>query len=433
MKIMRKAPLLLILLLAVLAVLPCLNGYLAEREIRSFFRRSPLGEKAVRSYDKGYLRSFCQLEFNALELLGGYLDENQKAAWMGTLTSVVLRSSFEIYHCPSLKDKTFYCKGEGQTVLIAPGNIEKEMDLKASLGWDACVRASFVIPGGKLPLEALETVAPGYSLANSIACEVRDIRGSLTVPLSGKSTSFECQAAGADMGSGGFTNFFLRGGSRILGENLIAYSVTGTLEEVTGGKLSAGSGIGVVSGSVSNKLHFTNLDLETEAAWDGEKLPLRLNFSLANCHLGKFNEFRTNLASLKKAKKTGFNLGILSQVAGALESAKEFLSFGPAASCLGETDFPEGTASFRFRCDTSKISLNNWREILRLSEKLDGGLDIILPKAAAAEGGTLDRLLVKNGAKTGTLENFLELNAGQSNDCYVIHQNLSEVFSLKNF
>ena len=428
MKIIRKAPVFVVLLLAVLALLPCLNGYLAEREIRSFFRRSPLGEEAVRSYDKGYLKSFCLVEFNALELMNGYLDENQKERFMGVLTSVVLRSTFEIYHCPSLKDKTFYCKGEGQTVLIAPGNIEKEMDLKASLGWDACVRASFIIPGGKLSNELLESLMPGLAVAESFTCDVRDIKGNLTVPLSGKSTSFECQALGAEMGEGGFSNFFLKGGSRIIDENVVAYSLTGTLQEVSGGALSADSGLCIVTGSVSNHLHNTKLTLEADTSWDGEKLPLRMDFSLSNCHFGKFNEFRTNLASLKKAKKGGFNLGVLSQVAGAFDSIKEFLRFGPAAGCLGEVAMPEGNALFRFRCDTSKVSFSNWREILRLTEKLEGGLDIVMPKAAAAEGGTLDKLLMKKGVSSGMAARFFEQNAEQSNDFYVIHHDIGELF-----
>ena len=428
MKIIRKAPVFVVLLLAVLALLPCLNGYLAEREIRSFFRRSPLGEEAVRSYDKGYLKSFCLVEFNALELMNGYLDENQKERFMGVLTSVVLRSTFEIYHCPSLKDKTFYCKGEGQTVLIAPGNIEKEMDLKASLGWDACVRASFIIPGGKLSNELLESLMPGLAVAESFTCDVRDIKGNLTVPLSGKSTSFECQALGAEMGEGGFSNFFLKGGSRIIDENVVAYSLTGTLQEVSGGALSADSGLCIVTGSVSNHLHNTKLTLEADTSYDGEKLPLRMDFSLSNCHFGKFNEFRTNLASLKKAKKGGFNLGVLSQVAGAFDSIKEFLRFGPAAGCLGEVAMPEGNALFRFRCDTSKVSFSNWREILRLTEKLEGGLDIIMPKAAAAEGGTLDKLLTKKGVSSGMAARFFEQNAEQSNDFYVIHHDIGELF-----
>ncbi|MBR5901412.1 hypothetical protein IKZ40_03605, partial [bacterium] len=333
MKIIKKAPILLLLLVVVLALLPVLNGYFAEKEIRSFFQRSPLGEEAVRSYDKGYLKSYCLVEFNALDLLKGYLDENQKEQFMGVLTSVVMRSSFEIYHCPSLKDKTFYCKGEGQTVLIAPGNIEKAMDLKASLGWDACVRASFVIPGGTLSNEIMESLMPGLAVAESFTCDVMDIKGNLTVPLSGKTTSFDCQAVGANMGEGGFSNFFLRGGSRIVSENVVAYSLTGTLQEVSGGRISADSGLCIVTGSVSNKLHNTRMKVEAETDWDGEKLPMRLDFSLSNCHFGKFNEFRTNLASLKKAKKNGFNLGIISQVAGAFDSIKEFLRFGPAAGC----------------------------------------------------------------------------------------------------
>ena len=92
MKIIKKAPILLLLLLVVLAILPVLNGYFAEKEIRSFFRRSPLGEKAVRSYDKGYLKSYCSVEFDALDLLKGDLDENQREQCTGVLTSVVMRS-----------------------------------------------------------------------------------------------------------------------------------------------------------------------------------------------------------------------------------------------------------------------------------------------------------------------------------------------------
>lgn len=431
MKIIKKAPILLLLLLVVLAILPVLNGYFAEKEIRSFFRRSPLGEKAVRSYDKGYLKSYCSVEFDALDLLKGYLDENQREQFTGVLTSVVMRSSFEIYHCPSLKDRTFYCKGEGQTVLIAPGNIEKAVDLKASLGWDACVRASFVIPGGTLSNELLEALMPGLAVAESFACDVKDIKGSLTVPLSGKSTSFECQAVGAEMGEGGFSNFFLKGGSRIVSENVTAYALTGTLQEVSGGKISADSGFCVVSGTVSNQLHNTRLLMEAETNWDGEKLPMRVDFSLSNCHFGKFNEFRTNLASLKKAKKNGFNLGVISQVAGAFDSIKEFLRFGPAAGCRGEADMPEGKASFNFRCDTSKISFSNWREILRFNEKLEGGVDIIIPKAAVKEGGTVDRIMVKKGLPSGQGEKFFAKQAVESNDYYVIHQKLNEMFSLR--
>ena len=185
-----------------------------------------------------------------------------------------------------------------------------------------------------------------------------------------------------------------------------------------------------MTGSVSNKLHNTRMKVEAETDWDGEKLPMRLDFSLSNCHFGKFNEFRTNLASLKKAKKNGFNLGIISQVAGAFDSIKEFLRFGPAAGCRGEADMPEGKASFNFRCDTSKVSFSNWREILRLNEKLDGGVDIVIPKAAVKEGGTVDRIMVKKGLPSGQGEKFFEKSAEQSNDYYVIHHSLNEMFTL---
>ena len=58
-----------VVLLVLLFLLPYINGRLAEREIRGFFKRSPVGEEAVRYYERGYLKSNCIVEFDGYELI----------------------------------------------------------------------------------------------------------------------------------------------------------------------------------------------------------------------------------------------------------------------------------------------------------------------------------------------------------------------------
>ena len=230
-----------VVLLVLLFLLPYINGRLAEREIRGFFKRSPVGEEAVRYYERGYLKSNCIVEFDGYELMTRTLSEKELANLRPLLTNIVLQSDFSIYHCPSLKDKTFYCKGEGQTVVKAPGHIIKNIDLKASLGWDACVRATFKIPGGSIEAEKLGEVFPEYEWL-SYNCELSDITGEMKIPLGGREATFKLCANGLRSAAGSFTNFVLQGSSRMISENVRAYCFTGDLENVQGKGFNAKNG-----------------------------------------------------------------------------------------------------------------------------------------------------------------------------------------------
>ena len=419
---MRKALFLILLLLALILVLPLFNGYMAEREIRNFFRRSLVGEKAVTSYERGYLTSECQICFNARDLMRRNLSEKELRRMEGTLTQLVLQSSFSIYHCPSLKDRTFYCKGEGQTVIKAPGDIAKAIDLKASLGWDACVRASFNIPGGKIDSEVLEALLPGYAIAQAVDCEIADIEGGITIPLNGKETSIICRAHGMDIQDGGFSNFVLRGGSRLLAENIRAYSFTGDLDRVEGGVFSAEKGQFIMSGTVSNDLHNVALSLHSDTKIAERSLPVDFRLDLANCDIKRLNELRTGVMGLKQRRNNAFDLSLISQVAEALESGKAFLSAKPNLGCDGTLGMPEGDANLKFRCDTSKVKLDTWKDIFRLTENLDGRLDMSVPKASLEEGGTLCELF-------GYSETLVPRLAQESNGYYVIHFTIKDLLT----
>ena len=68
------------------------------------------------------------------------------------------------------------------------------------------------------------------------------------------------------------------------------------------------------------------------------------------------------------------------------------------------------------------MKLNNWRDIFRLQENLDGGLDIILPQAALKEGGTMNELF--NAKEDGLIG-----QAVLSNGYYVIHKDLRNIIN----
>ena len=410
-----------VVLLVILVLLPYINGRLAEREIRSFFKRSPVGEEAVRYYERGYFKSNCMVEFDGYELMTRTLSEKELANLRPILTNIVLQSDFAIYHCPSLKDKTFYCKGEGKTVVKAPGNIIKNIDLKASLGWDACVRATFRIPGGSIEAEKLGEVFPEYEWL-SYNCELSDIIGEMKIPLGGREATFKLCANGLQSAAGSFTNFVLQGSSRVINENVRAYCFTGDLENVKGNGFNAKNGKLYLNGSVSNKLHNISLDLNSETEIQEKTLPVDLKLQLKNCHLEKLNEIRTTVAGLKQQRNSGINLGVISKFADVMESGKEFLKCGPGLDCAGIVTMPEGDGTLKFRLDTSKVKLNNWRDIFRLQENLDGGLDIILPQAALKEGGTMTELF--NATEDGLIG-----QAVLSNGYYVIHKDLRNIIN----
>ena len=408
-----------IVLLVVLILLPYINGRLAEREIRSFFKRSPVGEEAVRYYERGYLKSNCIVEFDGYELMTRTLSEKELANLRPLLTNIVLQSDFSIYHCPSLKDKTFYCKGEGQTVVKAPGHIIKNIDLKASLGWDACVRATFKIPGGSIEAEKLGEVFPEYEWL-SCNCELSDITGEMKIPLGGREATFKLCANGLRSAAGSFTNFVLQGSSRMISENVRAYCFTGDLENVQGKGFNAKNGKLYLNGSVSNKLHNITIDLNSETQIEDKTLPVDLKLQLKNCHLEKLNEIRTTVTSLKQQRNAGISLNLISKFADVMESAKEFLKCGPGFDCAGVVAMPEGDGTFKFNIDTSKVKLNNWRDIFRLQDNLSGGLDLIIPQAALKEGGTMNELFNAD-------EEALLGQAVLSNGYYVIHKDLRNI------
>ncbi|MBQ7556181.1 hypothetical protein IJS98_07040 [bacterium] len=410
-----------IVLFIALILLPYINGRLAEREIRSFFKRSPVGEEAVRYYERGYFKSDCVVEFDGYELMTRTLSEKELANLKPILTNIVLQSDFSIYHCPSLKDKTFYCKGEGKTVVKAPGHIIKNIDLKASLGWDACVRATFRIPGGSIEAEKLGEVFPEYEWL-SYNCELSDITGEMKIPLGGREATFKLCANGLQSAAGSFTNFVLQGSSRVINENVRAYCFTGDLENVKGNGFNAKNGKLYLNGSVSNKLHNISLDLNSETQIEDKTLPVDLKLQLKNCHLEKLNEIRTTVTSLKQQRNAGISLNVISKFADVMESGKEFLKCGPGLDCAGIVTMPEGDGTLKFRLDTSKVKLNNWRDIFRLQENLDGGLDIILPQAALKEGGTMNELF--NAKEDGLIG-----QAVLSNGYYVIHKDLRNIIN----
>ena len=410
---------LVVLLLIALVLLPYVNGFLAEREIRNFFKRSPVGEEAVRYYERGYFKSDCVVEFDGYELMTRMLSQKELENLRPILTNIVLQSEFSIYHCPSLKDRTFYCKGEGKTVVKAPGHVIKNIDLKASLGWDACVRATFRIPGGSIEAEKLGEVFPEYEWL-SCNCELSDITGAMKIPLAGREASFTLCANGLESAVGSFTNFVLRGSSRVLNESVRVYCFTGDLENVKGKAFTAKNGKLFLNGSVSNKLHNVTLDINSETQIEDRSLPVDLQLRLSNCHLEKLNAIRTNVASLKQSRNTGFSLNIISQFADVMENAKEFLKCGPGFDCSGVVSMPEGDGTMKFRLDTSRVKLNNWRDILRLQDNLKGGLDLVVPQAALKEGGTLNELF-------DVSEEGLRGRAVLSNGYYVIHQEFRNI------
>lgn len=410
-----------VVLLVLLFLLPYINGRLAEREIRSFFKRSPVGEEAVRYYERGYFKSDCVVEFDGYELMTRTLSEKELANLRPLLTNIVLQSDFSIYHCPSLKDKTFYCKGEGQTVVKAPGHIIKNIDLKASLGWDACVRATFKIPGGSIEAEKLGEVFPEYEWL-SYNCELSDITGEMKIPLGGREATFKLCANGLQSAAGSFTNFVLQGSSRMISENVRAYCFTGDLENVQGKGFNAKNGKLYLNGSVSNKLHNITIDLNSETQIEDKTLPVDLKFQLKNCHLEKLNEIRTTVTSLKQQRNAGISLNVISKFADVMESAKEFLKCGPGFDCAGVVAMPEGDGTLKFNIDTSKVKLNNWRDIFRLQDNLSGGLDLIIPQAALKEGGTMNELFNAD-------EEALLGQAVLSNGYYVIHKDLRNIIN----
>ena len=410
---------LVVLLLIALVLLPYINGLLAEREIRSFFRRSPVGEDAVRYYERGYFKSECAVEFDGYELMTRTLSQKELENLKTILTNIVLQSEFSIYHCPSLKDRTFYCKGEGKTVVKAPGHIVKNIDLKASLGWDACVRATFTIPGGSIEAEKIGEIFPEYEWL-SCNCELSDITGSMKIPLGGKEASFTLCANGLQSVIGSFTNFVLQGSSRVVSESVRAYCFTGDLENVQGKGFNAKNGKLFLNGSVSNKLHNVTLDLKSEAEIEERTLPLSVRMQLSNCHIEKLNEIRTSVASLKQQRNTGFSLGVISEFAGIMESVKAFLKCGPGFDCSGVLTMPEGDGTMKFRLDTSKVKLDNWRDIFRLQDNLSGGVDLAIPQQALKEGGTMNELFNAN-------EEVIREQAVLSNGYYVIHKDLRNI------
>ena len=81
---------------------------------------------------------------------------------------------------------------------------------------------------------------------------------------------------------------------------------------------------------------------------------------------------------------------------------------------------PEGDGTMKFRLDTSRVKLNNWRDILRLQDNLKGGLDLVVPQAALKEGGTLNELF-------DVSEEGLRGRAVLSNGYYVIHQEFRNI------
>jgi len=126
------------------------------------------------------------------------------------------------------------------------------------------------------------------------------------------------------------------------------------------------------------------------------------------------------VASLKQQRNTGFSLGVISQFAGIMESVKAFLKCGPGFDCSGVLTMPEGDGTMKFRLDTSKVKLDNWRDIFRLQDNLSGGVDLAIPQQALKEGGTMNELFNAN-------EEVIREQAVLSNGYYVIHKDLRNI------
>ena len=177
-----------------------------------------------------------------------------------------------------------------------------------------------------------------------------------------------------------------------------------------------------MNGSVSNKLHNITIDLNSETQIEDKNLPVDLKLQLKNCHLEKLNEIRTTVTSLKQQRNAGISLNVISKFADVMESAKEFLKCGPGFDCAGVVAMPEGDGTLKFNIDTSKVKLNNWRDIFRLQDNLSGGLDLIIPQAALKEGGTMNELFNAD-------EEALLGQAVLSNGYYVIHKDLRNIIN----
>ena len=243
----------------------------------------------------------------------------------------------------------------------------------------------------------------------------------MKIPLGGREASFTLCADGLQTAVGSFTNFVLRGSSRVVSESVRVYCFTGDLENVTGKDFTANNGKLYLNGNVSNKLHNVTLEINSETQIEDKTLPVDVKLRLSNCHIEKLNEIRTTVASLKQRRDTAFSLNVISEFAGIMENAKEFLKCGPGFDCSGAVTMPEGDGTMHFRLDTSKVKLNNWRDIFRLKDNLKGGLDAVIPKAALEEGGTLNELFNATDAE-------LKGKAVLSNGYYVIHQDLDNIF-----
>ncbi|MBR5945705.1 hypothetical protein IKZ80_01325, partial [bacterium] len=158
----------------------------------------------------------------------------------------------------------------------------------------------------------------------------------------------------------------------------------------------------------------------SETEIEDKTLPVDLKLQLKNCNIEKLNEIRTTVAGLKQQRNSGISLNVISKFADVMESAKEFLKCGPMFDCAGAVTMPEGDGVLKFRVDTSKVKLNNWRDIFRLQDNLSGGLDLIVPAASLKEGGTMNELF-------NATEDALMGQAVMSNGYYVIHKDLRNI------
>lgn len=423
-----KAGRVLLFVLVLILLEPLVCGFLARRQVMKFMAGSPMGARAVRSYEQGYLSSDMLLVFDGRELLSRTLSAAQQEKWRGVLTSVVFRTTARLYHCPSLKHLNFFCQGQGETRVYAPGDIAKDIDLNAFIGWDGAVHASFRLKGEELAQEALDTAVPGGALAEGLGLDLSmgDLCGSLVVPLKGGRAYFQLRSEGMQFGKSGFEETVVEGGSRAMASGVTAYCLTGTLAKTAGGKVGASDVRMILGGVESNRLNNACLRLNAAVKHEGRTYPLEFKVAVTNCNFRKIADLKRSLGELEENKRQGLNLGMISKLAAVLECGKAFVADRPEAWLAGNMELPEGTGTVTASCQVQDGGLKDWKDILKLGEKAQGGVSLAVPVAAVEAGGSLDALC----GGQGIVKAYLEGQAAVSNGCYVLQYRLSD-FLLK--
>ena len=406
---------------------PLVCGRIAEGRIRNFWKRSPVGEKAIHAYDRGYFSSQIHLEFSAAEVLSRSLTEAQLSNWQGVLTSIIIRTDAKLYHCPSLHDKSFFCRGTGNTTVSTPGNFAKDVDLDVKLGWDGVVRAHFALEGEKLSGRVLQKIFPAAVLAEDFALEIGDVSGKVIVPLDGSRSLFEIKTGAIKAGEAGLGDMAFYGGSKRLSPNVFAYVLTGAVLRAKGANCGAENGLLILSGVESNKLESVDVKFKATAKHKGKNFPITANLRFSNCDIRKLMEMQRRIRDLKSAQKDGLNLGALSKLASAYECGKAFLANNQDGGCLGAVELPEGQGQASFSYEIKDVSLKSWKDLFKIGEKIKSRVALSFPKASVSAGGSLEDVFGDCGLDAREFEKFLKKNAVLSNDYYVWEIELKEL------